>query len=296
MLRYGVSEDELPPDVLDAEIDIIRKIGADIKCGISIGDDIEFDQLRADYDAVFFAVGRIDLEKAEAFGFETTERGIAFEANTYRTNLEGVFAGGDVIRQRKLAVRACGDGKEAAVAIDQFLSGSEVTGQTRIFNSQIGKIDTDEAKAFMKGISDQQRIEMSKTGAGFTDSEAIAEAKRCMHCDCRKPVSCKLRKYSCEYEVKKNRYKDKRRQFVQYDHHPEVIYEPGKCIDCGLCIQIASKYSEKLGLSFVGRGFDVKVAVPFGRDLADGLQKAAQKCVENCPTGALSFKKDVEIY
>jgi len=296
MLRYGVPEEKLPRDILDAEIDIIRKMGADIKCGIQIGDDIGLDELRRDYDVVFFAAGRIDPERAKAFGFETTDKGISLEAKTYQTNLEGVFAGGDAVRQRKLAVRACGDGKEAAVSIDQFLSGSEVNGSDRIFNSQIGNIDSDEAVAFMKGVSDAPRNVMSKQGPGFTDAQAISEAKRCMHCDCRKPVSCKLRKYSCDYNVKKARYKGERRRFVQSTQHPEVIYEPGKCIDCGLCIQIASKSSEKLGLSFVGRGFDVKVAVPFGRDLAEGLQKAAQKCVENCPTGALSFKKNVEIY
>ena len=78
--------------------------------------------------------------------------------------------------------------------------------------------------------------------------------------------------------------------FVQQLQHPDVIYEPGKCIDCGLCIQIASQAGEKLGLTFVGRGFDVLVAVPFDRSITEGLKHTAKKCVEACPTGALAFK------
>jgi NADH dehydrogenase/NADH:ubiquinone oxidoreductase subunit G len=48
---------------------------------------------------------------------------------------------------------------------------------------------------------------------------------------------------------------------------------------------------EPLGLTFVGRGFDVRVATPFGRTISDGLQKVAAECVEHCPTGALVFRE-----
>jgi Fe-S-cluster-containing dehydrogenase component len=32
------------------------------------------------------------------------------------------------------------------------------------------------------------------------------------------------------------------------------------------------------------------VAVPFGEELQNGLKKAAQECVDICPTGALAFR------
>ena len=77
---------------------------------------------------------------------------------------------------------------------------------------------------------------------------------------------------------------------MQLTQHPDVIYEPGKCIDCGICIEIATQAGEQLGLTFVGRGFDVRVAVPFEATLAEGLRQAAAQCVAACPTGALAFK------
>jgi NADH dehydrogenase/NADH:ubiquinone oxidoreductase subunit G len=98
-----------------------------------------------------------------------------------------------------------------------------------------------------------------------------------------------LRQYAQDYEAKPTRYKGQRRLFVQKAQHPDVIYEAGKCIDCGLCIQTAAKAGEKLGLTFVGRGFDVRVAVPFDRSIAQALKHSADQCVNACPTGALAF-------
>ena len=89
------------------------------------------------------------------------------------------------------------------------------------------------------------------------------------------------------YSARPGRYGgDRLRCEIRCDH-PEIIFEPGKCIACGLCVQITGEASETLGLTFVGRGFDVRVAVPFNQSLEKGLGRAAAECVAACPTGAL---------
>ena len=103
---------------------------------------------------------------------------------------------------------------------------------------------------------------------------------------------CKLRQHAQQLQARASRYKGERRAFVQRIEHPQVIYEPGKCIDCGLCIQIAAASAEQFGLSFVGRGFDVRVEVPFGRSIAEGLNRCAAQCVAACPTGALATRDE----
>ena len=40
------------------------------------------------------------------------------------------------------------------------------------------------------------------------------------------------------------------------------------------------------GLTFVGRGFDVRIGVPFDRSMDEALGKVAAQCVAACPVGA----------
>jgi NADH dehydrogenase/NADH:ubiquinone oxidoreductase subunit G len=79
-----------------------------------------------------------------------------------------------------------------------------------------------------------------------------------------------------------------RRKLERIGRPGGIAFEPGKCILCGLCIQAATRGGEPLGLAFAGRGFDVNVAVPFGRSLDEALTRTASECVNVCPTGALS--------
>ncbi|MFR5583488.1 MAG: hypothetical protein ACLTLQ_06315 [[Clostridium] scindens] len=47
MLVYGIPSFKLEKDVVDAEIEIIRQMGVEIRCGIEMGKDITLDELRA---------------------------------------------------------------------------------------------------------------------------------------------------------------------------------------------------------------------------------------------------------
>ncbi len=290
MLRYGVSEKDLPHDVLAREIAQIERLGVTFRFGTRIGAVISMDEVRRDFDAVFIGTGELKPDDAERLGVEASSDGIEVKSRTGATNVAGVFAGGDAVRKRRLAVRSVADGKEAAESIRQYLRGEEVTGPARVFNSRMGKLEDGEMDLFLASADAGARQRPSDSAGGFSEKEARAESLRCLHCDCRKPEGCLLRQYAQAYDARQTRYKAARRRFVQRTEHPDVLYEPGKCIDCGICIRIASQAGEKLGLTFVGRGFDVRVTVPFDASLAEGLQVAAARCVEACPTGALAFR------
>ena len=58
MLRYGIPSYKLGKEVLDAEIDIMRIIGVDIRCGVEVGKDVTIQQLRDQgYEGFYVAIG-----------------------------------------------------------------------------------------------------------------------------------------------------------------------------------------------------------------------------------------------
>ena len=58
MLRYGIPTYKLEKDVIDAEIEIVKKLGVEIKCGIEVGKDITIEQLKQEgYKAFYIAIG-----------------------------------------------------------------------------------------------------------------------------------------------------------------------------------------------------------------------------------------------
>lgn len=57
MLRYGIPEYRLPKEVLDEEIDLIERMGVELKPNIRVGLDVPFESIRRDFDAVFIGIG-----------------------------------------------------------------------------------------------------------------------------------------------------------------------------------------------------------------------------------------------
>ena len=77
MLRYGIPSYKLEKDLLDAEIDVAKAMGVEIKTGIEVGKDVTIQQLReqgykAFYIAIGCAAGRLPgLENENAEGVMT---------------------------------------------------------------------------------------------------------------------------------------------------------------------------------------------------------------------------------
>ncbi|MFC1514125.1 2Fe-2S iron-sulfur cluster-binding protein [candidate division KSB1 bacterium] len=293
MLQYGTPDDILPKSVLKAEIDHILGLGIELRSEQTLGKDFSINDLRKDFDAVVITTGKIDPEIFKSTEIELSPRGIVVNRKTYETSLAGVFTGGNTISEGKSAIRSAAHGKFIAESVDNFLNGRKLTGQNKRFNSSIGKLLESEIKEFVKEAEEWERIiPGDNIDSGYTAEEAEKETGRCCHCDCRKLETCKLRQYSDEYGADQSRFKFGQRKLIQKNlQHDLVNFEPGKCIKCNICVEITKKAGEKLGLTFINRGFDIRISVPFNESLNNGLRKTAEECINACPTAAFAWKK-----
>jgi len=57
MLKLGIPPYRLPRELIDCEVDFIKHLGVEIRLRMEIGRDVEFKDLRRDYDAVFVGAG-----------------------------------------------------------------------------------------------------------------------------------------------------------------------------------------------------------------------------------------------
>jgi ferredoxin len=290
-LRYAVPEDRLPRPVLNREIERIFRMGVSFFPERILGENLRLEDLRRDYDAVFLAVGEVSPDFARSLNMEGTARGLAVDRKSFASSLPGVFAGGNVLSPSKMAVRAAAHGKGFAESAHLYLGGRGRGEREWSFNSKTGRLEPPEFAEMLKEAEGTARVEAAGGfERGFTSAEARAEAARCFGCDCRKRNSCRLRDYADLYGADSRRISQGERGAVEkIIQHERVIYQPGKCIRCGLCVRITEKSGQKYGLAFVGRGYGVRVEAPFSEPFGSGISLTAEKCVAACPTAALSF-------
>ncbi len=197
--------------------------------------------------------------------------------------------------------RACRRGRcDEPVAIEALLRfaargkpephAGEVTCGERPFSVMMGGLSEDELQTFATAAPDGgQQPRIQPAGEVYSSEEAQREAARCLHCDCRTPVSCRLRHWAERYDANPRKFRKKHQPFELRREHPQLLFEPGKCILCGLCVQIAGLAGAGEGMTFEGRGYDTRVKPPFtaGMDNALADETTARRCAEACPTAAL---------
>ena len=292
MLRYAMSEGELPRKVLDDEIKLIQQTGVTFIQEQEVGVDVSLDELMETYDAVAISVGKFDPKDNSLGGIITGRHGLKINTKTFETNLGGVFAGGDCVHPRQTTVRSVADGKSMANSIDEYLVTGAVATTPQRVRSKLGKLGISELEEFLSIAAPRgENVQQEHTHDSLSEDESVAASAVCLQCGCHSAEYCQLRSLADDYGANDQKYKPEiRPEVVRNYTHPHVIYEPGKCIKCGLCVKITQARGEAFGLTFIGRGFDVQVGVPFNETLASGLTDTAQEVVSVCPTGAIAMK------
>jgi NADPH-dependent glutamate synthase beta subunit-like oxidoreductase len=127
MLTFGIPSFRLEKDVINAEIDVLKELGIEFRCGVEVGKDITIDELRKQgYKGFYMAIGaqggrKIGVPGEDAKGVQS---GIDFMRNVNlgkKVRLSGktiVIGGGNVaVDVARTALRA-GSSKVTMVCIE----------------------------------------------------------------------------------------------------------------------------------------------------------------------------------
>lgn len=118
------------------------------------------------------------------------------DRNTLSTNISGIFAGGDFTTGPSTVIEAIASGRRAAIAIENYLKGSvariairdektclhETTGLA--LDGEVGE-NAPRIRAHCESPR-LRRQDFREVESGFTESQAVAEAMRCLRCDLEK--------------------------------------------------------------------------------------------------------------
>lgn len=166
-------------------------------------------------DAVVPAIGQAgDLD------FITKKSGVAankwnnidVDAVTFQTNVQGVFAGGDIVTGPQTVVKAVNAGKEAAISIDRYLNGEDIAaGRARNWKEGIadpGDVSNKpkSGRVHLTHLDPKRRAtNFEEVIKGMSEEAAKLEAGRCLSCgvccECYQCVQACVAKAICHDDI-----------------------------------------------------------------------------------------------
>jgi formate dehydrogenase beta subunit len=239
-------------------------------------------------DDVLVAVGQ-----ENAFPWIESDAGLAFGKDglpaidpvTFQSSLPSVFFGGDAALGPKNIITAVAHGHEAAISIDAYCRGEDtrvrLAPMTNLVSQKMGLHEwsydnaiTLDRRFAVPHVENAKALKNVKTEVelGFTDQQALAEARRCLNCDV------------------------------------QTVFSEPACIECDACVDIcpldcisfvANAPEEELRRSLSAPALNLTQAIYVSEPVKTGRIMAKDEdlclhcglCAERCPTGAWDMRK-----
>jgi NADPH-dependent glutamate synthase beta subunit-like oxidoreductase len=178
MLRYGIPDYRLPADILDAEINRILDLGVELRLNVSVGNDVTLDDLRKEYQAVFFALGAHKGLKLRVHG-EDAPNVLTGTEFLHRVNVGERVAVGD-----KVVVIGGGDTAVDAARVSRRL-GADVTILYRRTKTEMPAIDEEIEGALVEDV----KIEFLAAPIEIYSENGRAVGMKCQRMELGEPDS-----------------------------------------------------------------------------------------------------------
>jgi len=122
----------------------------------------------------------------------------------------------------------------------------------------------------------------------------------CWHCQCHAGDSCVLRRLAEKYGARQNRFAvldgELDRELDGKDGTIQgrtVVFDPGKCVRCGACVELSNELGHVRAPCFTSRGADFAVRPPLTIDPGESLDEWDERFADACPTGAIMSRRGV---
>ncbi|HKB38809.1 MAG TPA: FAD-dependent oxidoreductase, partial [Gemmataceae bacterium] len=230
-------------------------------------------------DTVILSIGQaadLSFLDPETNGITLTAPGILkVDPQTLATTAPGVFVAGDLAHGTKLMIHAIASGKKAARSVYQYLTGRAITSEAveihKVIEEYRREKDYEKPRRVPIPVLDvRQRLAspMAMVESGYDEARARCEAARCLDCGIN------------------------------------TIFDSGKCVLCGGCVDVCPTLCLKLvGLDEVagppelarllemefGPGADLSEHSAILKD--ETLCIRCANCVQRCPTGAITMER-----
>ena len=144
LMRVGIPDFRLDKQVLDVEIERLKAIGVDIRCGVRVGRDRSLEDLKAEYDAVVLGIGVDQPREMELAGMIETAHGVWDGLDLLRR-----FNGGDELELGQRVIVIGGGNTAIDCARTARRLGADVTVCYRRTEAEMPAIpdEVDEARA-----------------------------------------------------------------------------------------------------------------------------------------------------
>ena len=114
------------------------------------------------------------------------------DPETMATNIEGVFAGGDVVTGANTVIDAMGAGKVAAEMIDKYLKGEKLEREYAVTRPSFyirpvelteEELQNSDRPVLEHLLAEKRRGNFAEVEMNMTEEAAVREARRCLRCD-----------------------------------------------------------------------------------------------------------------
>lgn len=239
------------------------------------------------------------LEKKLAL---TPKNNIKANPRTSLTNLDGVYAAGDVTSGPRSVIQAVVAARRAAENIHAQLLGVPKEPAENRFNFTRGRTFDDVDLRNFEGVQVKLREKMperppetciqdfDEIRLGLTERMARKEAARCLSCGCTAFDRCDLKRLAMENGIDPNKTgMGTKPLYAKDSSHPVITVDLNKCIYCQRC-KNACEYGalELTAGAFDEKGRAQNISLTFN----DRCVNCGQ-CVDNCSTGALNKKAQI---